>query len=126
MSTEEFKKLVSDCLKQNGLSKKGNYFYKNAEGVLCIVGLQRSSYSEAYYLNIGYLINELHPDLKNPKDYQAEFRARFNIKLDGHKPEGLIELDKLSKNNLNELIAQLKKNINIYISPINSLEDLMA
>lgn len=42
-----------------GFKKKGNNWVINAEKINKIINLQKSQYSNAYYLNYGYIINSL-------------------------------------------------------------------
>ena len=59
MERKEFKKIVNDCLLANGFLKKGKYYYKESPEVICCLGLQKSNYSNCYYVNVGIVIKEI-------------------------------------------------------------------
>lgn len=56
MNKDEFRKLCSDCFKQHGFIKRKGRFYRHGQsGIFCAADLQRSDYSEAYYINFCFL-----------------------------------------------------------------------
>lgn len=58
MNKDEFKKLCSHCFKQHGFIERKKWFYcKGRSGIFCAADLQRSDYSEAYYINCSFLSN---------------------------------------------------------------------
>lgn len=53
--TSILNRLLSDL----GFKRKGNYWYKNQEEVIQIVGLQKSSWGKQYYLNLGVWVKKI-------------------------------------------------------------------
>ncbi len=78
MDTRQFRAALDSYLKRHGFSGSGSYYRRFGHGVTCVVGVQKSAYSGGYYLNIGYVISQLHPSLRSPKDADGDIRARFN------------------------------------------------
>ena len=124
MNKEEFKKIAKEIFTSSGLSKKGNYFYSISNDLICVVGLQKSNYSEAFYINIGFVLKELRPELVDPKDADGDVRSRFDIEWDDNLNRGLYDLEKLSESNLGMLRRNLESNLEKFIIPIKSINDL--
>lgn len=56
MNNAEFRALCSDCFKQHGFVKRKNRFiHQGQSDIFCVADLQRSDYSEAYYINCSFL-----------------------------------------------------------------------
>jgi hypothetical protein len=62
MNNEEFKNIVNDLLKPLGFKKKGNYWKLETEEIEKIIDLQKSNFSNLYYLNYGYNLKNLNYD----------------------------------------------------------------
>ncbi len=92
METEVFKQTAAEVFKKNSFTKKGNYFRKTGDGVTAVINLQRSNFSKAYYINAGFSIEEIHPGLKEPKDYECDLSNRMEITID-EKKTSLFDLD---------------------------------
>lgn len=59
MNKDEFRALCSDCFKQHGFKKQKRWFYRQGRsGIFCAADLQRSDYSEAYYINCSFLAKD--------------------------------------------------------------------
>ena len=59
MEKIDLMKLIDDSLIPLGFKKKGNYWVLNSKKIVKIVELQRSQFSEAFYLNFGFNIASL-------------------------------------------------------------------
>ncbi len=58
MNKDEFKKLCSESFIQHGFKKRKKWFYNQGQSnIFCAADLQRSDYSEAYYINCSFLTN---------------------------------------------------------------------
>jgi Domain of unknown function (DUF4304) len=123
MESIEFKKVVDNIFKEHKFSKKGNSYTKNEDEVFCVIGLQRSSYSNSYYINVGYVIKQIHPEFKALKYYQADMKWRFwtcNI----NKSPDCFDLDELDMGSIEKIKACLISNINQYLDSRLSLSGL--
>ncbi len=112
MERKIFKDIINKQLLENGFSKEGIYYYKEGDDIICIVGLQKSGYSNGYYINIGYIIKKLHPSITKLRDVDGDIRTRFDHKgetkqtdfFDPEKFSDQIQLQHTLQENINELI----------------------
>ena len=120
MDIKEFKNIVDEVFLSKGMKKRrGNYYFDNEE-IITVFGLQKSSYPNGYYLNLGYVIKDL--NIKEmPKYTDGNIRLRFEFKINRKLTE-LIDIQIVEKK---QLIEQLDKHIKHYILKINSLLDLL-
>lgn len=119
MDKNEFKKLLNDALVSNGLVKKGKYYYKESSETICVVGLQKSNFSNAYYINLGIVIKELNLSLQNPRDVDGDIRSRFSFKS-GDRLIDYIDLDESI--NSDYLVSSIEANIDELINSSTSLD----
>ena len=121
MEAKLFKKIFNDTLLLKDFIKKGNYQYLYTEDLIIVIGLQKSNFSNAYYINIGYVIKQLNPSISSPRDIDGDIRARFTLSIDGKKTD-LFDLDILLDND--SLKNQLEENIKNYVESIYTICDL--
>src|SRR5687767_8625181 len=111
MNTGEFKSALGTILANSGFAKEGGSYYKRSEDVICVIGLQKASYADSYFINVGYLIRSIHPDIDAPRYMDGDLRARFSFFADGKKvdlfdPKAIPshhELEKIVRENVDEL-----------------------
>ncbi|UOY92401.1 DUF4304 domain-containing protein [Ectobacillus sp. JY-23] len=97
-----------------GLAADNPFGYdKDSDEVICSLGLQKSNYSNCYYVNVGIVIKEINPNLELPRDVDGDIRCRFYFEVDGNQIDCL-PIDKLSERNV---IASLEKNILELVDP---------
>ena len=108
-----------------GLSKKGSYYYLRTSDVIIAIGLQKSNFSNTYYINVGYVITQLSQSLLDPKDVDGEVRTRFNFEEKGKRLD-TFDLENFSEDSPNELTQILDHNIEVYIIPVSSLSALKS
>src|SRR5258708_5882436 len=94
MEIKTFKKNINDVLTLNGFLKNKNYYYINSEDIIFVIGLQKSNFSNSYYINIGIIIKKLNPTLENPRDVDGDIRARFSFEEKG-KESDIFDLNDL-------------------------------
>src|SRR6478735_1536469 len=118
-----FKKTVAECLFTKGFSKHGAYYCLISEEVITVIGFQKSNYSNAYYINLGYVISGLNPVLLTPRDVDGDIRARFSVVSNG-KEIDVYELDRISES---DLVESIKENMERYsnVTTIKSLKGLL-
>lgn len=92
MGKKELSSILSEVLVPIGFKKKGNYWVMNGTEITKMVNLQKSQFSNNFYINYGYIINV--------------------IPLDGmmHIFRGLGSLDKNENARIDELL-NLENNI---------------
>jgi hypothetical protein len=120
MEIKNFKKILNDDLSLNGFSKQGSYYYRSNKDILFIIGLQKSNFSNSYYINLGLILKELTLHIDKPRDVDSDIRARFTIEQHGKKTD-LFDLEALTEIALRRGVED---NINTYIEPIKSVQDL--
>lgn len=123
MDSKKFKKIINEYFISYGLEKKGNYYYQKSEEIIFVVGLQKSSYSNSYYINIGYVIRPLNPNLEYPKDVDGDIRDRFSFKKNG-KDNDLFELENFLDHDDELLTNYLEKNLKEYLDGTLSIKGL--
>ena len=68
MEKREIKKILKQELEKLGFRyTKSAYYYMDQE-LIIVVELQHSNYDETFFINYGFLIKALHPELKYPKE----------------------------------------------------------
>lgn len=67
MDFNDIKKSIFNILKESGYKKKGNRVYKIIEGNIILFDLQKSNFSESFYVNYGFYINDINSIEKIPK-----------------------------------------------------------
>jgi hypothetical protein len=125
MEKKEFKKIVNDCLLANGFLKKGKYYYKESPEVICVLGLQKSNYSNCYYVNVGIVIKEIYNGLELPRDVDGHIRSRFYFTV-GDKEVECLDLDKINESSV--IVSSLEAGISEIINPSlehGGLEELL-
>jgi len=83
MDKKEFKKLLTIILEEYGFTTKNNISRAETDELKIVISTQKSNYDNSYYLNYGFLIKELSPELTLPKDNQCDVFGRFNFNIDG-------------------------------------------
>jgi len=121
MDIKEFKNKVNDSLKSIGFNKKGSYYYKRSDEVICVIGIQKSSYSNCYYINLGYILKDLRPDLEFPREVDGDIRTRFTFDANGKKVD-CIDVEAIPNNEY--LMKALEDNILQFVDSTLSLEGI--
>ena len=117
MEKKEFKRALREVLEVYGFVKVKNCYYYSNEDIIIVIATQKSDYSEAYYINYGFVAKSINEGVVYPKDNQCDLSARFlhYENKDDKKGVGLFELDNLDYNKLQEL---LKRNVDKSIVPV--------
>ena len=113
MDSKKLKKIFNDCMVSSGFKKIGGYYYQSSDEVICAIGLQKSSYSDGLYINVGYIIRQLNPNLDTPRDVDGDLRTRFTTVVDGKLVDLLtpcnivdeMELTRIIFDNLTSLVT---------------------
>ncbi|MBN8574753.1 MAG: DUF4304 domain-containing protein [Candidatus Kapabacteria bacterium] len=125
MELKTFKKVFSETLISKGFSKRANFYYSFVKDLIIVIGLQKSSFANGYYINIGYVISQLNPSLEQPQDVDGDVRARFSFDKDGKRLD-YFDLEEFLENDQDKLRKQFEENIRKYVEPIVSLDKLKS
>jgi len=75
------KRIVGETLKKAGLRKKADSWYLSSDEVVGLLNLQKSQYSDAYFINIGFLLEPKNSAIF-PKEHQCDIRLRLTSLVD--------------------------------------------
>lgn len=113
MDNKEFKKIIQNCVSEYDFVYKNKNYYHN-DKLVVVINCQKSNYENAYYINYGFWVKEIHEETKYPLVEMCDVMGRFtNIIND--KEEYNFRLDTLDKNNLEE---NIKRNVTHLIVPV--------
>lgn len=114
MDKKEFKRILATTLTEYGFVTKSNISRAETDELIIVVSTQKSNYENNYYLNYGFLIKELSPELINPKDNQCDVFGRLSLIIDG-KLAPTVDFENIS---CEELLSALKISLNERIKPV--------
>ncbi|MFZ5351082.1 MAG: DUF4304 domain-containing protein [Bacillota bacterium] len=114
MDKKEFKKALTKVLSEYGFEIKGNIFRAETNELIIVVATQKSNYENSYYINFGFLIKSLNPDIINPKDNQCDVFGRFTLDILG-KVYTSINYEAI---NIGEFCDAFSNSINDKIKPV--------
>ena len=120
MEISTFRNVVSEGLKSAGFTKNRSSFYKITDDLISSVELQRSNFSNGYYINVGFFIRVFHPNILNYHTKDADVRLRFIFSGD-EKNTDMFDLDNLSEQ---ELYKSISLNVEAFISKSKDLDGL--
>lgn len=114
MDKKEFKKAIKEVTGEYGFKyvKKG-YYYMNEE-LIIVIDLQKSNFSDGYYINFGFFIKEMHQDITFPATNICDVFGRLTIDYEGETYE-CIHYSKIEPCVLKE---GLRKKIKAYLLPV--------
>ena len=124
MEKKELVQFLNDIFFPIDFKRKGNYWVNNGKFINKIVNLQKSQYSNAYYLNYGYIINSL--ELNNFKEH-IPYRLGSSDSEQQKKITELLDLDTniIDKLRFSELRKIINNEIVLPMQVIHTEEDLL-
>lgn len=114
MEKKEFKKALGSILKSYEFEYKNKGYYRSNDELIIVIATQKSNFDNSYYLNYGFLIKQLNPELEYPKDYVCNVTGRFSFR-NGKK---IIHSFNLEENNLNQLEESINEKLYSTIIPV--------
>lgn len=114
MEKKEFKRTFASILSEYGFVTKNNISRAETGELIIVVSTQKSNYDNSYYLNYGFLIKELSPELINPKDNQCDVFGRLSLNING-KMMSTADFENIS---CEEFESALKTSLNERIIPV--------
>lgn len=79
MNQKEFKKTLNNILQEYGFSREREAFYYFADEIITVIEIQKSNFENAFYINYGFLIKELWPEVEFPAERECDIRGRFQF-----------------------------------------------
>lgn len=125
MEKEELASIMSEILVPIGFKKKGNYWVINGDVITKMINLQKSNYSNAFYINYGYILNSI--PLGNlmmhvysrVTSLDVEERNRITFLLD-------LESNISDEERAKALKEMLQNKLVTKVQAVNTEEDLLA
>ncbi len=78
MDKKAVEALVGRSLAARGFKKKGNTWYREGQGVLQLVNLQKSAWGALFYLNLAFVPEGMSVEgMPRPKEYKCPIRIRL-------------------------------------------------
>ncbi len=115
MNKKEFKTALTKVLTEYGFeNNKGNIFRTETDELIVVVSTQKSNYENSYYINFGFLIKSLNPEMLNPKDNQCDVFGRFTLCVSGEEYTSI----KYELINIDEFINAFNQSVNEKIKPV--------
>lgn len=111
--------ILNDIFKPYGFKKKGNNWTKNFDRISIRINLQKSAYSNVYYLNYGFNINTLPLDGFEMHIYN---RLPTISVIINEKPINLLDIDSIIDNKSLRLIMKNELEIQL-IEKIKNIND---
>lgn len=110
MNNKTFKDSMCEILEKNSFCNERNSYYFETKELIIIVSCQKSSYSNGYYINYGFLVKSINEDMERVKVNFCDVIGRF----DGNEKD-IFNIDSLDKKQFEKII---QKNINSIIKPV--------
>lgn len=80
MDKKQFKEFCKKEFVSRGFIKvKKGYYLNGNQGVLCAIFLQKSDYSESYYVNYYFFLGEFHDTKDYPFHYDLDVQGRISV-----------------------------------------------
>lgn len=79
MDKKQFCEFCKEEFKARGFIKQRNVFYLNGHDLLCGIDLQKSNYSNVYYVNYYYFIGEFGNITDYPDYYESDIQGRIAV-----------------------------------------------
>ena len=78
MENAEFKKIVRNTLTEAGFEYRNKNYYCSTNELIAVIDLQKSNFSDAWYINYGFYIKAIHDDDNDyPKWEEIDVDARI-------------------------------------------------
>lgn len=82
MIKEQLITLINNIISKEGYKRKGTKWYKNVEGVTAILYLQKSAYSDQFYINLYSRFEELYQRYKFDGHVSLRYGEKFMKDID--------------------------------------------
>jgi len=122
IESEVFRSIIHKYLVDYGFIKTGANYVLSFPELNIALGLQKSGYSDGYYINLGYIFTDIGFSKNSPRAVDGDIRTRFSVEFKG-KNNDLFELERLSED---ILLASLQMNIEKYVSGICNIDTIQG
>lgn len=98
MNHSEFKRILENCVDKYGFTCFRKNHYLQSGDLLIVINTQKSDYDNSYYVNYGFCVKTIHPDLEYPQISECDIIGRF-LNTAGGKAD-LFQLSELDPSKL--------------------------
>ncbi len=103
-----FRKAINEVMRAHGFTRKSSTWYQWSDEVIAVFNLQRSTFGNTYFLNIGFFLRA-----SGAVDYPKEHDCHLRSRAEGIWPEeqlAVIELDNNDQHYLDDevFLSELK------------------
>jgi hypothetical protein len=125
MKKEELVNILNETLIPIGFKRKGNYWVINGDELTKMVNLQKSNYSNSFYINYGYILHSIPLIGLMMHDYN---RVTSLDVAERKKIESLLNLENniSDEERIRELKIILRSHLAAKLQAINSEQDLLT
>lgn len=113
MDNKEFKKIVQNCVSKYDFTHKNRNFY-HEDKLIAVINCQKSHYENAYYVNYGFWVKEIHEETEYPSIEMCDVMGRFHSIIDNKIGYNFC-LDTINADCLEE---DIKRNMDNLIMPV--------
>lgn len=117
MDKKDFKKNMGNILKKYDFNYTQKAYYSDNDKLIVVINLQKSNYNDSYYMNYGFLIKEITPDISYPKESMCDVMGRFSFLNQGNtvydlslKELDISTLEQILDSNLERTILPVLQN----------------
>ena len=115
MDKQCFDKVVKECMAAYGFKHKRLTYYLEKDNLLAMVAVQKSYYSDSYYINYGFRVKDIHEDeAVYALNKDSDVSGRFSY----YGPSGEKYDFELAQINDTELKASIDRGIEEIILPV--------
>jgi hypothetical protein len=131
MDKKQLLGILDGELAKAGFHRRSSTWYLDEGEIIKVVNLQKSSYSNTYYVNLCIYIKALGSAVKNPKEDECHIRTRLDSTL-GQTPKKYDYLFDLSRVHVNEkddetnLVECVRRGILPQLDRIRSREGILT
>ncbi len=124
MERKELEKILSNTLVPIGFKKKGNHWIINDNVIIKMVNLQKSEFSNSFYINYGYSLKSIPLDNTMMHIFKGLGSANQNENI---RIKELLDLDSeiSNSNREKELTKLLLDKVVLNMNNVNTEEDLL-
>jgi hypothetical protein len=123
MSKKELVNILNEVFVPVGFSKKGDAWLQKGEELDKIICLQKSKYSNSYYINYGYILNSIPLDNLMAHVFKGfgSLNEQENLRINQ-----LLDLDNTNNNGIEELRQLVINKIATVIEKVNTEVELLS
>ena len=125
MKKKELVNILNQILSPIGFKKKGNYWLINGAVITKMINLQKSDYSDAFYINYGYILNSI--PLGNLMMHVYNRMTSVDVE-EKNRIEFLLNLETTisDEERTNAVKEMLQSTLIAKVQAVNTEEDLLA